>query len=342
MALLRWEIGEPFVSQRSGGSSPDGGRPKVGSMSPSLPQPPSSLLVHANVAEALRNGVPIVALESTISSTLGLPVPFNAEVLERCSAIIRAGGGVPALTCVINGVARVGIDPEEAQLVLGGTRKCAERDLPVAVAQKWDVGVTTVSATVALAAAAGVKVFATGGIGGVHREDHLTGDVSADLGALARHHVITVTAGAKAFLDLGKTLEYFDTLGVPVLGYQTNDFPAFYTRSSGFPVPHRVETAKEVAAIFAARSSLGIPGGVVVANPIPEAAALPAEDLNNAIEQALSEAEFAGIRGGALTPYVLGRMAEATAGRSIGANLALAENNARVATEIARAVAEGR
>ena len=308
------------------------------SPSPSL----SSVVVHASVTEALRNGVPIVALESTISSTLGLPAPFNAEVLERCSAIIRSGGGVPALTCVIDGVARVGIDPEEALLVLSGTRKCAERDLAVAVAQKWGVGVTTVSATVTLAAAAGVKVFATGGIGGVHRHDHLTGDVSADLGALARHSVITVTAGAKAFLDLGKTLEYFDTLGVPVLGFQTNDFPAFYTRSSGFPVAHRVDTAAEVAAIFAARTTLGIPGGVVVANPIPEDAALPTQELNAAIERALAEADAAGIRGGALTPYVLGRMAEATSGRSIGANLALAENNARVATEIARAVAEGR
>jgi pseudouridylate synthase len=302
----------------------------------------SSVRVHPSVAEALRNGVPVVALESTISSTLGLPVPHNAEVLARCSAIIRAGGAVPALTCVIDGVARVGIDPEEALLVLGGTRKCAERDLAVAVAQRWSVGVTTVSATVTLAAAVGVKVFATGGIGGVHRHDHLTGDVSADLGALARHPVITVTAGAKAFLDLGKTLEYFDTLGVPVLGFGTNDFPAFYTRSSGFPVPHRVETADEVAAIFAARFTLGIPGGVVVANPIPSEAELPASELNTAIEQALAEAEEAGIRGGALTPFVLGRMADATAGRSIGANLALAENNARVATEIARAVAQGR
>lgn len=304
--------------------------------------PFSSIRVHRAVADAVRDGLPVVALESTISSTLGLPVPHNAEVLDRCSGIIRAGGAVPALTCVINGVARVGIDPEEVVLVLGGTRKCAERDLAIAVAQRWDVGVTTVSATVTLAAAAGVKVFATGGIGGVHRHDHLTGDVSADLGALARHSVITVTAGAKAFLDLGKTLEYFDTLGVPVLGFGTNDFPAFYTRSSGFPVPHRVETAGEVAAIFAARSTLGIPGGVVVANPIPEPAALPAEALNAAIETALAEADAAGIRGGALTPFVLGRMAEATAGRSIGANLALAENNARVATDIARAVAEGR
>lgn len=302
----------------------------------------SSVRVHPSVAEAIRDGLPVVALESTISSTLGLPVPFNAEVLERCSAIIRAGDAVPALTCVIDGVARVGIDPEEVLFVLGGTRKCAERDLPVAVAQRWSVGVTTVSATVALAAAAGVKVFATGGIGGVHRDDHLTGDVSADLGALARHPVITVTAGAKAFLDLGKTLEYFDTLGVPVLGFRTNDFPAFYTRSSGFPVPHRVDSAGEVAAIFAARSTLGSPGGVVVANPIPEHAELPAQELNAAIEQALAEADSSGIRGGALTPFVLGRMAEATAGRSIGANLALAEDNARVATEIAQAVAQGR
>ena len=345
-----WEIREYLpvvaVSERCGRCEPAADSEpsplKFIPMSSNVFNHPTSILVHSSVAQAIKSGVPVVALESTISSTLGLPVPYNAEVLERCSALIRAGGAIAALTCVIDGVARIGIDPEEALLVLGGTRKCAERDLPVAVAQRWDVGVTTVSATVALAAAAGVKVFATGGIGGVHRDDHLTGDVSADLGALARHPVITVTAGAKAFLDLGKTLEYFDTLGVPVLGFRTNDFPAFYTRSSGFPVAHRVETAAEVAAIFAARSSLGIPGGVVVANPIPESAALPAKELNAAIEQALNEAKEAGIRGGALTPFVLGRMANATAGRSIGANLALAENNALVATEIARAVAEGR
>ena len=296
------------------------------------------LIIHPEVAEALADGRAVVALESTISSTLGLPVPHNADVLKRCSAAIRAGGAVPALTAVIDGVARVGVDDDDVARVLTGTRKCAERDLPVAIAQRWDVGVTTVSASVALAALAGVAVFATGGIGGVHRDDHLTGDVSADLGALARHHVVTVTAGAKAFLDLAKTLEMFDTLSVPVLGYRTGEFPAFYSRTSGLPVPHRVDDPEAVAAIYRARLALGLPGGVVVANPILAADEITAAEIAPVIEAALLDAAGTGIRGGGLTPFVLGRIANATAGRSVPANLALAENNARVAALIAVAI----
>ena len=301
--------------------------------------PPSGVVVHPEVASALAEGRAVVALESTISSTLGLPVPHNREVLARCYAAIRGEGAVPALTAVLDGVARVGVDAGDDDRILAGTRKCAERDLPVAVGRRWDVGVTTVSASVALAARAGVAVFATGGIGGVHRDDHLSGDVSADLGALARHPVITVTAGAKAFLDLAKTLEYFDTLGVPVLGYQTNEFPAFYSRSSGLPLAFRVDEPGEVAAIFAARGQLGLPGGVVVANPIPADAEIPASEIAPVLAAALRDAEAAGVHGGALTPFVLGRVAVATAGRSIPANLALAENNARVAARIAVALA---
>ena len=295
----------------------------------------SVIRIHESVGEALAAGRPVVALESTISSTLGLPVPANREVVERCVAAIRAEGGVAAITAVLDGVAQVGVDDRDLDRLLSATRKCAERDLPIAIAQGWDVGVTTVSATVALCAAAGVAVFATGGIGGVHRDDHLTGDVSADLGAIARHPVIVVTAGAKAFLDLGKTLEMFDTLGVPVLGYQTSEFPAFYSRSSGFAVQHRIESAGEAAAVLTARTNLGIPGGVVVANPIPKTAEIPSEELAEAIIGALADAKAAGIVGGALTPFVLGRLAVATGGRSVPANLALAENNARVAVKIA-------
>ena len=294
-----------------------------------------AIRVHESVIEALAAGRPVVALESTISSTLGLPVPANREVFERCVAAIREGGGVAAMTAVIDGVARVGVDDCDLDRVLSATKKCAERDLPIAISQGWDVGVTTVSATVALCAVAGVSVFATGGIGGVHRHDHLTGDVSADLGAIARHPVVVVTAGAKAFLDLGKTLEMFDTLGVPVVGYQTDEFPAFYSRTSGFAVQYRIESADEAAGIFSARGSLGLSGGVVIANPIPTAAEIPADELADAIESALAEAGAAGIVGGALTPFVLGRMAIATAGRSVPANLALAENNARIAVRIA-------
>jgi pseudouridylate synthase len=297
-----------------------------------------ALIVLDEVRDALANNRPVVALESTISSTLGLPAPFNREVVDRCVRVIRSAGAIPAITAVLNGVARVGVSDADLPLVLAGDRKCAERDLFVAIAQRWERGVTTVSATVALAAAAGVRVFATGGIGGVHRDDHLSGDVSADLGAIARHPVITVTAGAKAFLDLAKTLELFDTLGVPVLGFQTNDFPAFYTRSSGLPVPHRVNSATEVAAVYHARLALGIPGGVLVANPIPSQNEIPASEMAEVLSGALADADAAGIRGGALTPFVLGRIAETTQGRSIPANLALAENNARVAAEIAVAL----
>ncbi len=290
------------------------------------------------VAEALAAGHPVVALESTIFSSIGLPSPANREALTRCEAAIRAEGGVPAVTAVLDGVPRVGIEPHEVDRVLGGVLKVAERDLPVAVAMQVAVGCTTVSATVALCAAAGVRVFATGGMGGVHRDDHLTGDVSADLGALARHPVATVTAGAKAFLDLAKTLEMLDTLGVPVVGMRTDRFPAFYTRDSGFAVPHRVETEAQVAAILQARLDLGLPGGVVVANPIPAEAALPQAEVDSAISTALQAAAAAGLRGAAVTPFVLGRLAAVTDGRSIPANLALAEHNATVAARIAIAL----
>ena len=295
------------------------------------------LRVSPAVAAALADGRPVVALESTISSTLGLPVPFNAEVLDRCVAVIEAGGGTAAITAVIDGVARVGLGPEEYERVLSATKKCAERDLPVALAERWDVGVTTVSATVALCAAAGVRVFATGGIGGVHRQDHLTGDVSADLRAIARHCVVVVTAGAKAFLDLAKTAELLDTLSVPVLGLRTDEFPAFYSRSSGIAVHRRIDDATVAARVLLARLELGLPGGVIVANPIPESAEIPSAEVVAAIEIALSDAARAAIVGAALTPFILGRIADVTGGRSIPANLALAENNARVATEIAAA-----
>ena len=300
----------------------------------------SPIRIHDEVAEALATGRPVVALESTICSTLGLPVPANREVVDRCVAAIRSGGGVPALTAVLDGVAHVGVYDTDLERVLSATRKCAERDLPVAIAQGWEVGVTTVSATVALCSLAGIAVFATGGIGGVHRDDHLSGDVSADLGAIARHPVIVVTAGAKAFLDLGKTLEMFDTLGVPVLGYQTGEFPAFYTRGSGFFVQQRVDSAAEAAEVFLARLDLGLPGGVVLANPIPAEAEIPADDLRLAIDTALSEAKAQGIVGGALTPFILDRMARATGGRSVPANLALAENNARTAVQVAAVVSQ--
>ena len=294
------------------------------------------LVVQERVQAALDAGQPVVALESTIFSTLGLPVPHNAEALRRCAAAVEEGGAVPAVTAVLDGRWRVGLDDDEVARVLRGTRKVAERDLAVAAAQGWDVGVTTVSASVALAARAGIEVFATGGIGGVHRGAELTGDVSADLDALASHPVVTVCAGAKSFLDLGRTLEHLETAGVPVLGWRSPDFPAFYVRSSGLPVPHVVETAEEVARVLRARSRPQT--GVLVTVPIPEAAELDPQRHDAALAAALEEAARAGTTGAAVTPFVLGRIGAATEGGSVPANLALAENNARVAAQVAAAL----
>ncbi len=292
----------------------------------------------AEVADALTAGRAVVALESTIFSNLGLPSPSNREALDRCVAAVHSGGAVPALTAVLDGVVRVGLDRSEHERILGTARKAAERDVPVAVAQRWSFGATTVSASLAIAAAAGVNVFATGGIGGVHRGAEASGDISADLDALANHPVLCVSAGAKAFLDLERTLEYLETVGVPVLGWRHDDFPAFYTRSAGLPVPHRVEAATEVASIMA---HLPRPrSGALLTVPIPVADELDAERLDAVLDDALDECARSGITGAAVTPFVLERIGRATEGRSVPANLALAENNARVAAEVAVAIAE--
>ncbi len=290
------------------------------------------------VSDALAAGLPVVAMESTIYSNLGLPAPANGEALDRCIAAIRAHGAVPAVTAVLEGVVRVGLETSEHHRILGAARKAAERDVPIAVAQQWEFAATTVSASVAIAAAAGISVFATGGLGGVHRGAEQTGDVSADLDALANHRVVAVSAGAKAFLDLPRTLEYLETAGVPVLGWQHDWFPAFYTRSSGLAVTHRVEVAEEVASAFA--SLLRASSGLLVTVPIPEADELDATHLDEVLDDALSECDSAGITGAAITPFVLDRIGQATEGRSIPANLALAENNAGVAAQIAVAIAD--
>ena len=289
------------------------------------------------VRDALAGGRPVVALESTIFSHLGLPSPHNREALDRCTGAIRRGGAVPAVTAVLDGVVRLGLTDDEDERILGPARKAAERDVAVAVAQRWSLGATTVSASVAIAAAAGVSVFATGGIGGVHRGSELTGDISADLDAIASHPVVTVSAGAKAFLDLPRTLEHLEMAGVPVLGWRHDWFPAFYTRSSGLPVAHRVESAGEVGRILAARSRPE--SGVLLTVPVPESAALDVAELDAVLNGALDECTRSGIVGAAVTPFVLGRIAEATDGRSVPANLALAENNAAVAAEVAVAIA---
>jgi pseudouridylate synthase len=298
----------------------------------------AAIKVSGAVSAALAEGRPVVALESTIFSRLGLPAPANGDGMRRCLAAVREGGAEPAVTAILDGKARVGLESGEAERILAGTRKVAERDIAVAVAQGLEVGVTTVSASVALAHATGIQVFATGGIGGVHRGAELTGDISADLDALANHPVITVCAGAKAFLDLARTLEYLETAGVPVLGWQHDWFPAFYLRSSGLPVPHRVETARVVADVLRSRTRECT--GVLLTVPIPPFDELAPGPLNAALEAALAACEAAHITGAAVTPFVLERIERQTAGASVPANLALAENNARVAAVVAAALTE--
>lgn len=297
--------------------------------------PAGLLRTSAAVADALAGGRPVVALESTIFSSLGLPAPANAEAFRACQEAVRAEGAEPAVTALLDGVPRVGLEPADEERVLRSSTKIAERDLAVAIAKGLEVGVTTVSATVALADAAGIAVFATGGIGGVHRGVVSSWDISADLDALAHHPVITVCAGAKAFLDLPKTLEYLETAGVPVLGWQHDWFPAFYVRSSGLPVPHRVETGHEVVNVLRNRSRAET--GVLLTVPIPESHELDASELQAKLDAALSAAEAEGVSGAAVTPFVLGRIERETAGESIPANIALAINNARVAARVARA-----
>ena len=295
--------------------------------------------VSAEVRAAVAERRPVVALESTIFSQLGLPAPHNRTALDRCVAAVRSAGAVPAITAILDGVARVGIDPGEYDRLLAGTAKVAERDIGVAVAAGWDVGVTTVSASLALAHAAGVGVFATGGIGGVHRGAELSGDISADLDALANHPLVTVCAGAKAFLDLPRTLEYLETAGVPVLAWQHDWFPAFYTRSSGLPAPHRVESADVVAGVLRARTRPS--NGVLLTVPIPASDELDPARIDAAIGDALRRATDDGVTGPKVTPFILAAIERATSGASIPANLALAENNAAVAGQVAAAVCAG-
>lgn len=292
------------------------------------------------VDQALGAGRPVVALETTIFSGLGLPEPWGREALDRCLAAVRAGGAVPAPTAVLDGEAVVGVERAEWERIFACTAKVAARDLPVAVGQGWDAGVTTVSASLQLASKAGIRVFATGGIGGVHRDVEVTGDVSADLLAIRTFEVVTVCAGAKAFLDLARTLEALETWSVPVLVLGADDFPAFTTRSSGSPAPRRVETIAEVAAIEAAAREHDYLGGILLAVPVAEADEVPRAVLDAAIDEAMRNAAASGVTGPAVTPFVLDAIATATDGRSVPANLALAEQNAGVAARLAVELAE--
>ena len=290
------------------------------------------------VRTAIAAQQPVVALESTIFSNLGLPSPANAEALEICVSAIREEGAVPALTAVLDGVIWAGVPEELYDRVLDCSVKVAARGLAAATSQRFPSGATTVSASVVIADRVGIEVFATGGIGGVHRESQLTGDVSADLDAIAGHQVLVVSAGAKAFLDLPRTLEYLETQSVPVIGWRTNEFPAFYTRTSGLQISHRVEDAVEAAQLHLDRRGLG-QGGTLLVVPIPSEAELDSFEIDRAIEKSLAEVQERGLVGPQVTPHVLAAVEKATGGESVAANLALAEHNAYIAGQVAVEIA---
>jgi pseudouridylate synthase len=295
------------------------------------------------VAAARAAGRPLVALESTIIAH-GMPYPDNLETARSLEAIIREAGATPATIAVLDGKVRVGLSEGQLERLAApqdgepGVLKLSRRDLPYAVGT-GRAGATTVAATMIAADLAGIRVFATGGIGGVHRGAQATMDVSADLEELGRTSVAVVCAGAKSILDLGLTLEVLETKGVPVVGYRTDAFPAFYTRRSGFGVDCRLESPEAVARFLAVKWGLGLAGGVVVANPVPAEDALPEDAIGAAIDAALAEAESQGVAGKAVTPFLLARVSELTGGSSLRANIALVRDNARLAARVAVAYA---
>lgn len=297
--------------------------------------------VSPEVAQALAENRPVIALESTIISH-GMPYPQNVETALNVEKVVRKHGGVPATIGIIDGVGVVGMTPEEIEEF--GKRgmaipKVSRRDLPVIRASKsW--GATTVATTMIFANMAGVKFFVTGGIGGVHRGAESTFDVSADLEELGRTDVTVICAGAKAILDLPKTLEVLETKGVPVLGFQTSELPAFYTRTSGLKVDYEIKDFEDGARIVKAKHEMGLSGGILITNPIPEQYSLPAEEINAVIERAIAEMDERGIKGKECTPFLLAKIAEITGGESLASNIQLVFNNAAVGTEIAKAYSE--
>jgi pseudouridine-5'-phosphate glycosidase len=303
------------------------------------------VLVHDEVRDALAAGRAVVALESTIISH-GMPYPDNVVMAREVEDIIRGHDVTPATIAVLDGVPRIGLDDDALELLgrgdegspAGGIRKVSIRDLPYVVARK-EHGATTVAATMRLAALAGIRVFTTGGLGGVHRGAATSMDVSADLTELSRTAVTVISAGVKSILDIALTLEVLETLGVPVLGYRTDDFPAFYTRTSGYAAPLRVDSPEEVAAVMRAKDGLGLAGGISVANPIPAEDEIAHEQIDTIIEEALGDLDRLGITGKDTTPYLLGRIVEITGGASLTANIALVKNNAHLGAEVAAAFA---
>ena len=298
--------------------------------------------IKQEVAEALAAGKPVVALESTIISH-GMPYPKNVETALNVERIIRESGAVPATIAVIGGRLKAGLTPEEIEYFGKKGReitKVSRRDI-AAVCARGEDGATTVTTTMMIAHMAGIRFFATGGIGGVHRGAEKTMDISADLEELANTPVVVICAGAKAILDLALTLEYLETHGVPVIGYGTKELPAFYSRHSGLQVDYRMDTPEEIAAAFRAQTDMGLKGGMLVTNPIPEEYAMDDAVINAAIDRAVRESTEQEIRGKEITPFLLARVAELTGGDSLESNIQLVYNNARLASAIAAAYAKG-
>ncbi len=294
------------------------------------------LQINPEVAQAVAQGKPVVALESTIISH-GMPYPQNVETALAVEKIIRDNGAVPATIAILGGKLVAGLTPEQIEYF--GKKgqaiaKASRRDLAVLCAKGED-GATTVATTMLIAHMAGIRIFATGGIGGVHRGAETTMDISADLEELAHTPVMVVCAGAKSILDLGLTLEYLETHGVPVLGYGTKELPAFYTRTSGFSVDYRLDTPEELAKAFLAQNQMGLGGGMLVTNPIPEAYSMDPAVINGAIDQAIAQCNQQGIHGKATTPFLLAKVAEITGGDSLAANIQLVFNNAKLAAQVA-------
>lgn len=302
----------------------------------------NALVIREDVAAALQAGQPVVALESTVIAH-GLPRPQNLETARAMEAAVREEGVIPATIAILDGrlVAGLASDQLAAFAATGGIAKVSRADLAAVLATRVS-GATTVAATMLIAARAGIRVFATGGIGGVHRGAELSFDISADLPEIARTPVAVVCAGAKAILDLPRTLEVLETLGVPVAGYRTNKFPAFYVEDSGLPLQSRVDTPSEAARLMQLHWQLGLTSGIVFCNPPPSASALRKQEVDAWIAQALQAAAVAGIRGKAVTPYLLDYLAKASGGKTLETNIALLVNNARVAAQIAKAYSAAR
>lgn len=288
------------------------------------------------VKKAMEEGKPVVALESTIISH-GMPYPQNIETAKACEEIIRENGAVPATTAIIGGKIKIGLSDEELEFMATSKDiiKASRRDFAYIVSQGLN-GATTVASTIIASRLAGIKIFVTGGLGGVHRHAEVTFDISRDLEELAANDIMIVCAGCKSILDIGLTLEYLETKGVPVFGYQTDYMPAFFTRKSEFKVDYNIKNPKEAAEAAKAQWELGLEGGILLTNPIPESDSMDEEKINTAIEKALVEAEEKGIHGKETTPFLLSKVLEVTEGKSLEANIALVKNNARLGAEVAK------